>query len=67
MKLKRIRKNATYAAGYGCSFRRFKKLVRSSPDSNISRIPARRLKSLWLEVKDGFKRGGVYGWLNALD
>lgn len=50
MKIKRVVKNATYAKLYGCSWRKFKKLVRSSPDGNISRIPARNLKDLWNKV-----------------
>lgn len=50
MKIKRVVKNATYAKCYGCSWRKFKKLVRSSPDENISRISARKLKDLWNKV-----------------
>ena len=55
MKIKRVVKNAMYAKCYGCSWRKFKKLVRSSPDGNISRIPARKLKSLWNEIKITYK------------
>lgn len=51
MKIKRIVKNAVYAKCYGCSWRKFKKLVRSAPDGNISRIPARKLKDLWNSIK----------------
>lgn len=50
MKIKRVVKNATLVKCYGCSWRKFKKLVRSSPDENISRIPARKLKALWNKV-----------------
>lgn len=51
MKLNRIIKNARYAAGYDCSYRKFKKLVRSSPDCNINRVAARKLKQVWLHAK----------------
>lgn len=51
MKIKRVVKDAMYAKCYGCSWRKFKKLVRYSPDENISRIPARKLKALWNSIK----------------
>lgn len=50
MKIKRITKNACYAKGYGGSFRTFKRLVRSSPDNNIKRINARKLKQIWVNT-----------------
>ena len=52
MKLNRIAKNARYSFGSGCSFRKFKKLIRSSPDDNINRVPARKLANLWKDAKD---------------
>lgn len=51
MKLKRIKKNALYSLAYGCSVKKFMKIVRSSPDGNIKRIPARKLKQLILNAK----------------
>lgn len=48
MKIYRITKNARYAKGYGGAFKQFRKLVRSSPDSNISRVSARKLKYIWV-------------------
>lgn len=51
MKLKRIRKNALYSFSYGASVKRFKKFVRSSPDNNVKRIPARQLKRLMIKAK----------------
>lgn len=50
MKIKRITKNARYAKGYGGTFRKFKSLVRSSPDSNIKRVSARKLKQIWVDT-----------------
>lgn len=49
MKLNRIRKNALYMMGYGCSSHKFKRIVKSSPDNNIKRIPARQLARI---IKD---------------
>lgn len=46
MKLKRIKKNAIMLFAYGASFRQFKKQVRASPDDNIKRLPARKLKQI---------------------
>lgn len=50
MKIFRITKNARYAKGYGGTFRKFKRLVRSSPDNNIKRISARKLKQIWVDT-----------------
>lgn len=50
MKIQRITKNARYARGYGASYRKFKSLVRSSPDENIKRVAARKLKAIWSGV-----------------
>lgn len=55
MKLRRIRKNAIYMIGYGCGFYRFKRTLQSSPDSNISRLPARQIKKIYKETKDLLK------------
>lgn len=51
MKLKNIRKNAMYMLGYGCSIRKFKKAVRTSPDANIRRVPARKLAAIVIETR----------------
>lgn len=50
MKIYRITKNARYAKGYGGAFKNFKRLVRSSPDSNIKRVSARKLKQIWVDT-----------------
>lgn len=51
MKLSRIIKNAKYSFAYGCSVWKFKKLVRTSPDNNIKRIPARQLARICKSFK----------------
>lgn len=61
MKLKRLRKNALYMLGYGCSVRKFKKAVRSSPDSNIKRVPARQLAKA---IKDVMHMLGNPVWID---
>lgn len=56
MKIRVLTKNAVYMFGYGCSIHRFKKVVRSSPDNNIKRIPARKLAKLIKEVQALYRR-----------
>lgn len=54
MKLKRIRKNARMLLAYGCSSNKFKRIVKSSPDNNIKRIPARQLARIIKDTIDLF-------------
>lgn len=50
MKTIRVIKGMYTIKAYGGSFKFFKKLVKSSPDSNYGKhAPARKLKQLWVD------------------
>lgn len=55
MKKQRVLKNVRMLKVWGVSYWWFKRRIRRCPDKGMSRIPARKLKSLWNEIKITYK------------